>query len=109
MLDGFLLANSLHFVQDAESVLARIAARLRPEGRAVLVEYDRRTANRWVPYPIPPARLERLAASAGFSAPVVTAIHPSAFHGNLYAAFLTRPVPGTMPVGESQKRERGRT
>src|SRR5262249_10576104 len=55
-LDGLLLANSLHYVREPDRLLARLASRLRPGGRVVLVEYDRRGANPWVPYPIPAAR-----------------------------------------------------
>ena len=93
-LDGMLLANALHFVRDAEAVLARLAQRLRPGGRIVLVEYDRRAASRWVPYPIPASKLSELAASAGFSAPIFTATRPSAFGGDLYVATIDRPSEG---------------
>jgi len=55
------------------------------------VEYDRRAANRWVPYPISPARLAELAAAAGLSTPEVTGQRPSAFTGILYAAVATWP------------------
>ena len=89
-LDGILLANSLHYVEDAERVLTSWAARLRPEGRAVFVEYDRRGSSRWVPYPVPPSRLQQLATAAGLQAPVITRVQPSEFTGNLYAAFTTR-------------------
>ena len=78
-LDGILLANALHFVPDAGVVLARLTKRLRPGGRVVFVEYDRRGASRWVPYPIPAAQLPALAASAGLSAPAITATRPSRF------------------------------
>ena len=64
-LDGVLVANALHFVPDAQAVLARLVARVRPGGRVALVEYDRRAASRWVPHPIPLARLPGLARSAG--------------------------------------------
>ena len=90
MLDGILLANALHYVRDAEAVLARLASWLRPQGRVVLIEYDRRRANPWVPYPIPVARLPALAAAAGLSTPVVVATRPSAFGGDLYAAAADR-------------------
>ena len=86
MLDGMLLANSLHFVRDPERVLARLVTWLRPGGRVVLVEYDRRRASRWVPYPIPAAEWPALAASAGLTTPVITASRPSAFGGDLYVA-----------------------
>jgi SAM-dependent methyltransferase len=90
LLDGMLLANSLHFVRDADAVLASLASLVRPGGRMVLVEYDRRTATRWVPYPIPIARLPELAAAAGLSVPVVTATQPSIYEGVLYAAAADR-------------------
>ncbi len=85
-LDGVLLANALHFVSDAVLLLERIAARLRPGGRLVIVEYDRRGPNPWVPYPIDAQRLPGLVASAGFTPPTITARRPSAFGGDLYVA-----------------------
>ena len=91
-LDGMLFANSLHFVRDADVVLARLATWVRPGGRVVFVEYDRRGPNRWVPYPIPAARLPAIAASAGLSTPVITATRPSAFGGDLYVAVAERPI-----------------
>ncbi len=100
LLDGALFANSLHFMRQADEVLARLASLVRPGGRVVFVEYDRRAPSRWVPYPIPPTRLPALAASAGLSAPIITATQPSAYGGELYvAAADVRPTPGRpMPV-----------
>jgi ubiquinone/menaquinone biosynthesis C-methylase UbiE len=95
-LDGVLLANALHYVRQADAVLARLAAQLRPGGRVVLVEYDRRRANPWVPYPIHAARLPALAGWAGLSAPVITARRPSAFGGDLYVAAAERPAQWTV-------------
>jgi len=92
-LDGILLANSLHFVPDAAVVLGRLTAWVRPGGRVVVVEYDRRAASRWVPHPIPPARLAGLAASAGLTAPAITATRPSVFGGVLYVAGADRLAP----------------
>jgi SAM-dependent methyltransferase len=95
-LDGILLANALHFVRDAGSVLARLVPLLRPAvsgtggGRVVFVEYDRRDASRWVPYPISRDRLVTLAASAGLNAPTVIASRPSQYQGLLYTAFAER-------------------
>src|SRR5262245_6961353 len=87
-LDGMLLANSLHFVADPDVVLQRLADWLRPGGAVVIVEYDRRAASRWVPYPIMPARLADIAARAGLSAPTITATRPSSYGGDLYVARL---------------------
>lgn len=89
-LDGALIANALHFVRDPEPVLARLAAGVRPGGRVVVVEYDDRPASRWVPYPLPLARLARLAEGAGLGAPTLVGARPSAFGGRLYAAVAVR-------------------
>ena len=85
-LDGILLANALHFVADQEVVLRRLVARLRPGGRVVFVEYDRRDASPYVPYPISVERLRTLARSAGLSAPEITATRPSRYQGTIYVA-----------------------
>jgi ubiquinone/menaquinone biosynthesis C-methylase UbiE len=89
-LDGMLFANSLHFIADADAALARLAGRLRPGGRVVLIEYDQRQSTRWVPYPIPVERLPTLAAAARLAAPRVVARRASAFGGELYVAAADR-------------------
>ncbi len=100
-LAGILIANALHYVRDMEAVLARLAERLAPAGRVVIVEYEQEIATRWVPYPIPASRLPALASAAGLSPFVVTTTRPSAFGGFLYAATAERPVlpPARRPAG----------
>jgi SAM-dependent methyltransferase len=90
-LDGMLLANALHFVRDAGTVLARLVTHLRPGGRVVLIEYDRRRASPWVPYPIPSSSLPALAAAACLTAFIVTATRASLFGGVLYVAAADAP------------------
>lgn len=89
-LDGILLANALHFVRDARDTLARLVERLRTGGRLVVVEYDRRAASRWVPYPIALSQWPALALSAGLTGATVTATRPSAYQGILYAGAATK-------------------
>lgn len=89
-LDGILLANSLHYVQDAETVLGRLVAMVATGGRVVLIEYDGRAANPWVPYPIGIDRWNALAVSAGLSTPIVTARQSSRFGGDLFVAVAVR-------------------
>jgi ubiquinone/menaquinone biosynthesis C-methylase UbiE len=86
LLDGAVLANSLHYWRDASSVLTSLSARVKPGGRVVLIEYDGRAANPWVPYPIPRTALATLAATAGLSAPTITATQRSRYGGSLYVA-----------------------
>jgi SAM-dependent methyltransferase len=90
VLDGMLLANALHFVRNPSAVLACLVTHLRPGGRVVLIEYDRRRASPWVPYPIPSSRLPALGAASDLTTPVVTATRPSLFGGTLYVAVADR-------------------
>ncbi|HYC52187.1 MAG TPA: class I SAM-dependent methyltransferase [Gemmatimonadaceae bacterium] len=90
-LDGILLANSLHFVEHAGAVLARLVTQLRPGGRVVLVEYDRRSASRWVPYPVAIGDLPALATAAGLSKFTVVESRPSNYEGIIYAAVASLP------------------
>jgi SAM-dependent methyltransferase len=89
-LDGAVMANVLHFLRDAEAVLAGVAAHLRPVGRLVLIEYEGRRPSRWVPYPVSAVRFRELAAAVGLTPPEVVATRPSAFGGELYVAVAVR-------------------
>ena len=89
-LDGMLFANSLHFVAQPETVLARLVPLVRVGGVVVIIEYDGRRANRWVPHPIPSDRLGNVVAKAGLSPPVITARRRSAYGGALYVAVAKR-------------------
>jgi SAM-dependent methyltransferase len=89
-LDGILLANALHFVPDAADVLSRVAKLVRTGGRVVIVEYERRAAGPWVPYPVPIGDLPSLGDAAGLTELRVVATRPSKFGGLLYVAAADR-------------------
>lgn len=89
-LNGMLLANALHFVPDAAGVLGRLVGLLKPGGRVVIVEYDRRAASMWVPYPIASGRWPEVAAAVGLARPIVTARRKSRYAGELYVATAER-------------------
>lgn len=100
-LDGILLANTLHFVRDAERVLSQLVKQLRPGGRVIVVEYDRREASQWVPYPIPASRWPQLAGSAGLTGPTITATRPSSYSGMLYTGAAWRGLPSGRVEGDN--------
>jgi ubiquinone/menaquinone biosynthesis C-methylase UbiE len=87
-LDGMVMANSLHFIRDADkpAVLDGLLSHLRPGGRFVLVEYDADAGNHWVPYPLSFATWRGRAQSIGLSAPRSIGRVPSRFLGAIYAA-----------------------
>ena len=85
-LEGFVLANTLHFLSDPPSMLARLVDFLRTDGVAVLIEYDGRRPSRWVPHPIASIDLPRLFSAAALGPPRVVARTASAFGGEMYVA-----------------------
>lgn len=92
-LDGIVMANALHYVPFARQagVLTRIAGYLRwPGGRFIIVEYNARSGNPWVPYPIDIESFMLLAEQAGmFDARMLTAV-PSRFLREMYSAIAYR-------------------
>lgn len=93
-LDGVLLANALHFVprHDQRRVLSQILALLRPLGRLLIVDYDGRAPNQWVPFPVSSRRLSEVLIELGVAKPTTVGAIPSRYGGNIYAA-LALPSP----------------
>ena len=90
-LDGILFANALHFASDPERILADAARRVRDGGRILIVEYDARPANPWVPHPVGKQRLFGVAKAAGLGPPVLLAERPSRYGGVMYSALIPAP------------------
>lgn len=96
-LDGVVMANSLHFIRDADqaAVLSLVREMLRPGGRLVMVEYGADRGNLWVPHPFSYPRWEEMARTAGLVGTRLLATVPSRFLGSIYAAVSEHPrLPG---------------
>jgi len=87
-VDGILMANSLHFIQQQESLIARL---LFLASSFLIVEYERSKPNRWGPYPVAFERLRQLFTEAGVRRVEKISTRPSLFGGTLYSAFAERP------------------
>jgi len=86
LLDGIVMANSLHYVRQKDSVLQLVRSYLRPGGRLILVEYNSDRGNMWVPYPLSNKTWEVLAGRNGFTGTRLLATVPSRFFGEIYSA-----------------------
>ncbi|HEX6308304.1 MAG TPA: methyltransferase domain-containing protein [Longimicrobiales bacterium] len=88
MLTGALFANALHFTARPDRVLDMAAGRLTPDGRIVVIEYDRDEPNPWVPHPLPFSSLSEVAREAGLAEPRRVAERPSRYHRTMYCAVM---------------------
>jgi SAM-dependent methyltransferase len=91
-LDGLVAANSLHFVPRSEqaAVISALAARLKPGGTFLVVEYDSDSGNTWVPYPFSARAWRDLAQQAGLVDAREIGRVPSRFLGAIYSASAHR-------------------
>jgi SAM-dependent methyltransferase len=88
-LDGILMANSLHYVENPAAFIRACESRMKPPRRFLIVEYDTNDASRWVPYPLSQARLGTLFERAGCSSISLLRTRPSVYRrAPLYAASI---------------------
>ena len=86
VLDGVVMANSLHYYKDKEKALHHVSTFLKPQGALLLIEYNVDRGNPWVPYPLSFETWSNLAPRVEFSEPRLLAKHPSSFLREIYSA-----------------------
>ena len=88
-LDGILMANSLHYVDNQAAFIRRCEGRMTVPRRFLIVEYDTDESSRWVPHPVSIKKLTSLFTDAGSSITMLRA-RPSVYRrAALYAALVT--------------------
>jgi ubiquinone/menaquinone biosynthesis C-methylase UbiE len=89
-LDGILMANSLHYVNNQTAFIRTCERRMTVPHRFLIVEYDTDESGRWVPHPVPMKKLTSLFTDAGYSSITMLRSRPSVYRrAALYAALVT--------------------
>jgi trans-aconitate methyltransferase len=90
-LDGILMANSLHYVQEQVACIKQLKTYLRNgAGVFILIEYDTDKTNQWVPFPISFLRAQSIFGDAGFSRIEKIGERKSIYRsGSIYAALIS--------------------
>ena len=83
-VDGILMANSLHFIQDQRLFLRKL---LSVTARFLIVEYERSRPSLWGPYPVGFETLRELFSETGVQRVEKLATRRSRFGGSMYSAF----------------------
>lgn len=91
IVDGILLANSLHYVKDQLACIKRLKKYLNTNGKFILIEYNTDRANRWVPFPVSFIRAKQIFSAAGFGSIRKIGEHPSVFRKEeIYSAVISK-------------------
>lgn len=89
-LDGIIMANSFHYVEDKKALIKKLKTILKPNHRLIIVEYDTdQPVKTWVPFPISYKNVKTLFQQAGYN--IITKLNerPSVYgRANMYASFI---------------------
>lgn len=94
LLDGIIMANSLHYAKDHLTVLKNVLDPLKTQGTFILIEYDTNTPNQpWVPNPVSIERFFELCAMTELQEPSIIGRRKSIYRdGELYSAVTSRKI-----------------
>ncbi len=89
-LDGILMANSLHYIEDKDLFIKKIHMNLKEKGYFLIVEYDINISTPWIPYPVSFNSLKKLFNEEKYSV-IKLADHPSVYRKEkIYSALIMK-------------------
>jgi len=92
LLDGIVMANSFHYVQDKAALLRKLERSMKTDSVFIIVEYNTDVpVSHWVPYPLSFESLTKLFDHSGYQLPVQIGQRESSFgRAKLYSALVIR-------------------
>jgi len=89
-LNGIMMANSLHFLRDKISLLAKLRHHMKGYGSFLIVEYDMDTPNPWVPFPLSYYSLRKLFEKLNYDSIQKLYERSSVYNrANIYSALIS--------------------
>jgi trans-aconitate methyltransferase len=89
VVDGILMANSLHFIRNQHVVLKRL---LSLTDTFLIVEYERSMPTPWGPYPVGFERLRKIFKDVGVERLEKLVTRPSRFGGTIYSVLAKQSI-----------------
>ena len=94
-LDGILMANALHYVEDQTAFIKQLKQHLKADGRMIFVEYDTDQSNTWVPYPVTFTKLKELLSQTGYTSVIKIGEMDSVYNQNTMYACAALQLPSS--------------
>ena len=83
LMDGIIMANTLHYSDQPIATLENVLKILKPEGQFILIEYELTQARKpWIPYPITFQQFCEMAPQVALSTPLEIGRLPSTYGNN---------------------------
>jgi trans-aconitate methyltransferase len=90
-LDGILMANSLHYVNNKNALIKKLEQNFKSDIAFLIVEYDSDISNHWVPFPISFSSLKHFFEVLGYDSIQKMNEHPSIYgRAPMYSALIRK-------------------
>jgi len=89
-LDGILMANAFHFIQEKEKLILKLENYFHSNPLFLMVEYDQNQSNKWVPFPIPFRELKKLFQQLNYTIIEKFGEQKSVYGGSMYACYVSK-------------------